>query len=142
MEYLPSKAFSVLKTYITVREDVPIVLNDSNAIISNYEKTGTNMHFDIFNIEADTKIELPYIYYLGYRVYINGKEIQYSESENGFVEISLSKNMRNMSEADTAKVVVKYTGTNEMIAATIISIISLVGLLIVTKITQSRLIFY
>lgn len=132
MEYLPSKAFNALKTYIATREDVPIVLNDSNAIISNYEKTGTNMHFDISNIEADTKIELPYIYYLGYRVYINGEEIQYSESENGFVEISLAKNMENMSEAGITKVVVKYMGTNEMIIATIISIIYLAILTIVT----------
>lgn len=129
MEYLPSKAFNALKTYIATREDVPIVLNDSNAIISNYEKTGTNMHFDISNIEADTKIELPYIYYLGYRVYINEEEIQYSESENGFVEISLAK---NMSEAGITKVVVKYMGTNEMIIATIISIIILVILTIIT----------
>lgn len=132
MEYLPSKAFCALKTYIATREDVPIVLNDSNAIISNYEKTGTNMHFDISNIEADTKIELPYIYYLGYRVYINGEEIQYSESENGFVEISLAKNIGNMSEAGIVKVVVKYMGTNEMIIATIISIICLAILTIVT----------
>lgn len=132
MEYLPSKAFNALKTYIATREDVPIVLNNSNAIISNYEKNGTNMHFDISNAEADTKIELPYIYYLGYRVYINGEEIQYSESENGFVEISLAKNIGNMSEAGIVKVVVKYMGTNEMIIATIISIICLAILTIVT----------
>lgn len=139
MEYLPSKAFNVLKTYIATREDVPIVLNDGNAIISNYEKDGTNMHFDISNVETDTKVELPYIYYLGYKVYANGQEIKYTESDNGFIEINVAKDMEDEGEADTINIVVKYTGTNAMILATVISTISLLFLIFYSKISMQKI---
>lgn len=122
MEYLPSKAFKVLNSYIATRKDVPIILNNNSVQISNYNKSGTNMYFEISNVEADTNIELPYIYYLGYRINVNGKEIKYSESDNGFVQVNIDKDM--CTNKDTV-VTVKYTGTNAMIVSFAVSIISL-----------------
>lgn len=122
MEYLPSKAFKVLNSYIATREDIPIVLNNSSVQIFNYNKSGTNMCFEISNIEADTNIELPYIYYLGYRINVNGKEIKYSESDNGFVLINVKT---DMCEDKSATITVKYIGTNAMIVSFAVSIISL-----------------
>ena len=172
-EYLPSKAFNCLKTYIADREDVPIILNnsDNQIIISDYEKNGSNMKMKILKAspelangtdkvyevseeltnEEDTiseanqddesskanttsediEIELPYIYYLGYRVKIDGKEVKYTESEHGFVQINIELN-------EEAEITVKYLGTNEMIIAFAVSLVSTVSYAIFT-ITAKRL---
>lgn len=132
MEYLPSKAFKVLNTYIANRKDEPIITN-GEAEILNYSKNRTNLEFELTNMkskqeadnqnnktEAGLTIELPYIYYLGYRVYANGSEIEYAESDNGFVQIKINPALY---EQDV-KINMKYTGTNEMIVASVISIVS------------------
>lgn len=132
MEYLPSKAFKVLNTYIANRKDEPIITN-GEAEILNYNKNRTNLEFELANMkskkEADNKnnkteagltIELPYIYYLGYRVYANGSEIEYAESDNGFVQIKINPALYE----HNVKINMKYTGTNEMIVASVISIVS------------------
>ena len=129
LEYLPSKAFNCLKTYVAKREDVPIILNSSNFEMKSYIKNGSNMQvtFEKNSTASEyTKIdiELPYIYYLGYRVKLNGKNIKYMESENGFVLIKAD------SENDEINIEVKYTGTNLMIISFFVSICT-VGLLIV-----------
>lgn len=174
-EYLPSKAFNCLKTYIADREDVPIILNnsDNQITISDYEKNGSNMKMKILkaspelangtdkvyevseeltneentiseanqddaNSKANTtsediEIELPYIYYLGYRVKIDGKEVKYTESEHGFVQINIDKELN-----EEAEITVKYLGTNEMIIAFAVSLVSTVSYAIFT-ITAKRL---
>ena len=76
--------------------------------------------------EAGLTIELPYIYYLGYRVYANGSEIEYAESDNGFVQIKINPALYEQN----VKINVKYTGTNEMIVASVISGISAIVLVI------------
>ena len=120
-EYLPSKAFDNLE-YIKHRENNVYVLS-GNAIIENEKKNGTNMEFTVSNIEENTVIELPYIYYLGYNVKItdnNGeiKQIDTFESDNGFVAIKL---------AETAlKVNVKYEGTLFMKITYAVSFITLI----------------
>lgn len=174
-EYLPSKAFNCLKTYIADREDVPIILNnsDNQITISDYEKNSSNMKMKILKAspelangtdkvyevseeltnEEDTiseanqddesskanttsediEIELPYIYYLGYRVKIDGKEVKYTESEHGFVQINIDKELN-----EEAEITVKYLGTNEMIIAFAVSLVSTVSYAIFT-ITAKRL---
>ena len=127
MEYLPSKAFKVLNTYIANRQDVPILLDDNSAQINNYQKSGTNMYFKVLNVEADTYIELPYIYYLGYRININGQNIPYIESKNGFILINIQTGICKNGEAE---INVKYTGTNAMLLCTAISAISIIALII------------
>lgn len=67
-EYLPSKAFNNLD-YIKNRKNRVYVLK-GNATIENEQKNGSNMEFSVSDVEADTIIELPYIYYLGYDVEI------------------------------------------------------------------------
>ena len=132
MEYLPSKAFKVLNTYIANRKDEPIITN-GEAEILNYSKNRTNLEFELANMkskqeadnqnnktEAELTIELPYIYYLGYRVYANGSEIEYTESDSGFVQIKINPALYEQN----VKINMKYTGTNEMIVASVISIVS------------------
>ena len=173
MEYLPSKAYEVLNTYVATREDIPIIINnkedldeavsiesyaeheeddiidDENytgegAKITNYEKNGSSLSFILSDVKENTIIELPYIYYLGYRVYANGEKIGYVESDNGFVQIEIEPEAEkenkgnqksqdieeNNQEAETnVEIKVKYLGTNAMIFAFIISIVSAILLI-------------
>ena len=124
-EYLPSKAYNNLD-YIKNRENRVYILS-GNATIENEQKDGTNMTFDISNVEADTIIELPYIYYLGYEMEVakhdgQTEKIEIFESDNGFVAI-------NVPETAT-KVTVKYTGTMLMKATYILSAVTLVGVIL------------
>lgn len=124
-EYLPSKAYNNLD-YIKNRENRVYILN-GNATIENEQKDGTNMTFDISNVEADTIIELPYIYYLGYDVEVakhdgQTEKIEIFESNNGFVAI-------NMPET-TTKVTVKYAGTMLMKVTYILSAVTLLGVIL------------
>lgn len=127
MEYLPTKAFKNLK-YIANRKDEVIVLDNDEAVISDYTKLSSNMNCKISNINKETTIELPYIYYLGYRVYANGQEIKYTESDNGFIQINI---------AQDSQIKVKYLGTNEMLISYAISIISFAILIYLLKIKNN-----
>lgn len=120
MEYLPTKAFKNLK-YIANRKDEVIVLDNDEAVISDYTKQASNMNCKISNINKETTIELPYIYYLGYRVYANGQEITYTESDNGFIQINIAKD---------SQIKVKYLGTNEMLISYAVSIISFATIIV------------
>lgn len=120
MEYLPTKAFKNLK-HIANRKDEVIVLDNDEAVISDYTKQNSNMNCRISNINKETTIELPYIYYLGYRVYANGQEIKYTESDNGLIQINIAKD---------SQIKVKYLGTNEMLISYAISIISFATIIV------------
>ena len=120
MEYLPTKAFKNLK-YIANRKDEVIVLDNNEAVISDYTKQSSNMNCKISNINKETTIELPYIYYLGYRVYADGQEITYTESDNGFIQINIAKD---------SQIKVKYLGTNEMLISYAVSIISFATIIV------------
>lgn len=120
MEYLPTKAFKNLK-YIANRKDEVIVLDNDEAVISDYTKQASNMNCKISNINKETTIELPYIYYLGYRVYANGQEIKYTESDNGFIQINIAKD---------SQIKVKYLGINEMLISYAVSIISFATIIV------------
>lgn len=115
-EYLPSKAFNNRK-YIEDREDVPIAYN--NQTISNYEKNGLTMKFDV---KGTGEVELPYIYYIGYCVRVNGAKVKTKESDNGFIKINVTE--------EKSSVTVDYEGSTLMKISLIISIISLLGILV------------
>ncbi len=124
-EYLPSKAFENLE-YIKNRKNNVYIINGS-AIIENEQKQGTNMTFDVSNVEENTVIELPYIYYLGYNIQItnnNGEILKENvfESDNGFVAFNLPR--------DSSNVIVRYTGTLIMKITYIVSFITFIGLII------------
>lgn len=120
MEYLPSKAFNNLD-YIANRKDEPVVFYNNEAVVSDYKKQASNIKCTISNINKETAIELPYIYYLGYRIYANGQEITYTESDNGFIQINIDKD---------SQIKVKYLGTNEMLISYAISIISFATIIV------------
>ena len=119
-EYLPSKAYDNLD-YIKQRENRTYILS-GNVTIEKEEKNGTNMSIVVSNIENDTSIELPYIYYLGYNVKLqdetgNVQKIDTYESDNGFIAI-------NLPEGEYGTITVQYTGTILMKISYVVSILT------------------
>ena len=119
-EYLPSKAYDNLD-YIKQRENRTYILS-GNVTIEKEEKNGTNMSIVVSNIENDTSIELPYIYYLGYNVELqdeagNLQKIDTYESDNGLIAI-------NLPEGEHGTITVQYTGTILMKISYVVSILT------------------
>lgn len=131
-EYLPEKVDvkKLGKSYLDYRENRVYVL-DGNSTITNEKKKGLQLEFDIENYKANTILELPYIYYLGYTVTTEQNEkIQMFESNNGMLAIKLDENI------ESAHITVKYTGTTiEKVSYLIsaISIITFIGYVIYSK---------
>lgn len=89
-EYLPKKAYDNL--FYIIRREKGIVSKNENAIIVSEKKDGKKLDAKIFvNNIGKVTLELPYIYYLGYDIYINNELQDYSESENGFIQIDIDK---------------------------------------------------
>lgn len=115
-EYLPVKAYKN-RFYIATREDYINIL-EGTAIIEDEEKNGSSYVAKITTEESDyTIFELPYIYYPGYEVRLDGTIIDTYETENGFLGFAMGKN-------DTEHLEVKYIGTSVMKISLIISLIS------------------
>ena len=156
-DYLPQKVDTKAlgKSYLDYRENKVYVL-DGNATIINEKKKDLQLEFDIENYKANTILELPYVYYLGYKVTIEQKDnemetkmtntynetriikidkkstenIQTLESDNGMLAIRLNENI------ESAHITVKYTGTTiEKVSYLIsaISIITFIGYVIHSK---------
>lgn len=124
-EYLPKKAFQN-RSYIEQRNNEPIVL-EGNAQISEISKEHTNLQFTIQDLQENTKIELPYIYYLGYEAIFIKEDgskvnIPIQESENGFCIISLPS-------IENGKIEIKYTGTTLMKLSYLITISGIIYLI-------------
>ena len=126
-EYLPKKAYDNY-FYLATRENDVLVL-EGEAQISQVKKDGNKASCEIKVLKDKTLIELPYIYYPGFTVKIDGSKIKSFESDNGFLAIQLN-------EIDESDLVVEYTGTNIMKFSKCFSIISLgifIGYIIIPK---------
>lgn len=132
-EYLPSKAFEN-RSYIETRENRIYIL-EGNANIEDEIKQNTNLTCKLSYVLEETKLELPYIYYLGYQVTLekDGKieKLKTYETENGFVGITVP-----ILEEGNLKV--SYEGTLLMKISSIISIIGLFILVIRITIKSKR----
>lgn len=122
-EYLPINASNVQRTYLNSREDRVYVLSGQADVI-NEQKNGLHLEFDVSNTIKGTELELPYIYYLGYEVKINDKNINTYESNNGCVTIKIPEDI------ESAHIVVQYKGTILEKLSYVISLISLVVFII------------
>ena len=120
-EYLPAKAQNN-KEYILTRVDKAIVLEGDGEIVQQI-KNGTHMEIYFSNIHEDILMELPYIYYPGYKVEVVTNEkilrLQTNETKNGFVGVNIPKSV-------DAFLKVSYGGTIVMKLSTMISIIGVI----------------
>ena len=121
LEYLPNNAYESIE-YIHNREQ-NVVIVDGNIQITKENKNGSNMHINYLNEGEKASIELPYLYYPGYEIKINGQKTDYYESEMGFVELDVPENTNG-------EITVKYTGTRLARITWGISLISLIVFII------------
>lgn len=106
-DYLPLN--SLKNQYYLVDRDNSTYVLDGKATIDSENKVKLKDIVQLSNVEDNTIIELPYIYYLGYDVevkydnndYVNVKTF---ESENGMVAIELE-------QCESATVNIEYKGT-------------------------------
>lgn len=126
-EYLPTNAFKNRK-YIEQRTDEVIVL-EGRAKISEKNKNNKNLSFKIEDAKENTKLELPYIYYLGYSAVLEKEDgttqnIIIEESNNGFCMISIN--------STEGKILISYTGTTLMKISYILTIIGIFTLIYIS----------
>ncbi len=98
-DYMPLKAINNI-SYLKERDNRTYIL-DGEADIIEENKEKLNDIIKIDNVENAT-IELPFLYYPGYEVTLNGKQINTFESDNGFIAL-------NVKESGTIEI--KYKGT-------------------------------
>lgn len=133
-EYLPQKAFSN-RQYIETRTQEIYIL-EGNADIYNTNKENTNLTFEIENVTENTKLELPYIFYLGYTANIINSDntktkVEIQESDNGFCMIELSN-------LDKGKIEIKYTGTVLMRTSYVLSLFSILVILAIYILNRKK----
>lgn len=87
LEYLPSSVPSL--EYLNKRGDTITVKKNSD--IKNFARNKNIVSFDTEIKAPNDIIELPLIYYKGYKAIINGKEIPIQQSTNGLVEIEVKQ---------------------------------------------------
>lgn len=87
-EYLPRNAIYNYQ-YLKSHDMKPRILK-GNGMIQYAKKEGTHLDFSV-QIEKDSIIELPYIYYPGYIIKANYKKVSSFETENGLLGIKLEK---------------------------------------------------
>lgn len=89
-EYLPSK---VPSTKFIHERGLAVIPENMNTQISNLKREGK---YTIFDVQTDSKdvIELPLLYYKGYSILLNGKEIPMEQSDNGLIQVDINQSGR------------------------------------------------
>lgn len=121
MEYLPSKAYNNL-FYVATRQSGISVL-EGECSLQNETKKGSSMSVQIATSDEKVVLELPYLYYLGYTVKLDGVPLNTFETEKGFLGSKIDEN-----EVGTLEV--KYTGTRMMNFTKIISFVTFMVFLV------------
>lgn len=124
-EYVPDKVPS--PEFVAQRGD-SITKKHEDIRIFNLAKDRGITVFDVTANDTET-LELPLIYYKGYKAVFNDKEIPVSESENGLVQISVDKS--GLAE-------VYYAGTFTQKAGYYITVISIIALCVYIALQRRR----
>ena len=123
LEYLPKNAY-YNRDYMLSRNSKVKVIDGKAKIDNIINKTPVL----IFDIETEgTKIELPRLYYLGYDIKLNNKQLSYKENKNGFIELYVK---------ESGTITVKYTGTTGYkvaLALFVGSVIIIIGYFVFTN---------
>ncbi|MDR1090757.1 MAG: YfhO family protein [Prevotella sp.] len=114
LEYMPDKVPS--PEYIAQRGD-RVGKKYEDTKVTSFRKGGVTV-LDIITSEPET-LELPLLYYKGYKAVFNGEEIQVSESGNGLVQIPVEK---------SGSATIYYAGTFIQKSGYYITLISIIAL--------------
>ena len=131
-EYLPMKTLKKYE-YFENRNPNKVISSDKNVKIEMISNDVPNMEFEVKKVKKSITLELPRLYYLGYKIVDeDGNNIKYFENENGFVSIKISEN---------GKYYVTYPGTEANQIANVVCgvaiIICILILIIKRKVVNS-----
>ncbi len=88
-EYLPEKVIRNYEYYQNRNQEIKII--SGNGLIQIINNSVPDLTFEIQEVKT-IKIEFPRIFYLGYQLKKDQKEIPLKENENGFLEAELNEN--------------------------------------------------
>lgn len=112
-EYLP---IDVNREYVNNRGQI---ITSNNKIKTNFEKTGTTMNISFKQNSKDTYLELPLVYYKGYKASINKINLETFKTENALLGIRIN-------DIKEGTINVQYRGTKIANITKIISLISFI----------------
>ena len=87
-EYLTKNAFENIDYFVNRNSNI----KGDNIKIKELKSNFPSIKFKVGEITKPTKVELPRLYYLGYKVRQNNKTLNYKCNKNGFIEIELKEN--------------------------------------------------
>ncbi|MBB4037587.1 hypothetical protein GGR21_003507 [Dysgonomonas hofstadii] len=125
LEYLPA---SVPSPDFFVERSMVVLHKHPKTGITSLKREGNATTFDLDIIEPDI-LELPLVYYKGYKVTIDGKEASIKESPNGLIEMKADR---------PGKVEAYYSGTPLQVISWLISITSILALCIYIYISNRK----
>lgn len=119
-EYLPQNTMDN-RNYFNKRKQNIVILK-GNAEVKKISNNTPKLKFEVRNIKGSVTLELPRLYYLGYKITDeSGNSIKYYEDKNGFIKIKINQNgIYN----------VKYTGTNFYKIALVSKLILIISIII------------
>ena len=123
-EYLPEKALKNLDYFNNRNKD--IIIESGMGEITKTLDDVPDLTFEVKTSETMT-IELPRIYYMGYRLEVNGQEIALTESDNGFLQATIQ---------ESGTYILTYEKTTIMKLANVLNIgtvLALIGITIIKK---------
>ena len=124
---MPEKALREQIGYLQTIEDNTVIVS-GNVNILNENKEALHMEIELENAEKDTQLELPFLFYPGFSITLeNGEnviELEYCESEYGFIQIKIPENIEN------GKIIVDYTATVLEKTAYVISGMSIIAFIV------------
>ena len=126
-EYLPKKAFQNRKYLEERTKDIIIIKGNANINVTKYQNT--NLTFRLSQVEENTKLELPYIFYLGYNAKLEKEDgtnqnLKIEESDNGFCMITIQ-------DTKEGNITISYTGTTLMKVSYVLTISGIILIIVV-----------
>jgi hypothetical protein len=125
MEYLPVKIPSY--DFIHERGDSVKFRNTGTQIV-NFERNERVTSLDI-DISKPDRVELPLIYYKGYKAEQNGKELGVSESDYGLVEVEVN---------ESGRIEIWYNSTQIQNSSVLISVIGVLIFVIIVVLQKRK----
>lgn len=123
-EYLPEKAIQNLDYFENRNKD--IIIESGTGEITKILDDVPDLTFEVNTLETMT-IELPRIYYMGYQLEVNGKNIELTESDNGFLQATIQ---------ESGTYILTYEKTMVMKVANIITVVT--GIICIILLIKKR----
>lgn len=121
-EYLPVQVANKDHDFYGINAQGIVVNGDTDILKNNVP----NMTFNLIDVDANTTVQLPRVYYPGYNLYHNGQKIPYTQNNLGLISF-------NTPSQANGEYQLIYQGTMLQQVATLMCIIGIVTWLLLTR---------